>query len=512
MFDAIVIGAGCNGLTAAARLARSGVRVAVVEQRPTVGGLAAREEFHPGYHTPGVLHDSSRVSGAVVEALDLTRHGLQRRDRRLPVYTPVTSGTDLLLHADPEVAAVELGARSLDDQDAYREWRGFLARIAPLVRRSLERAPPPLGASSISASWDWIKSAIALRRLGKQDLRMLLRSAPMSLADSLSERFTSEPLKAQLAAPALVGCWGGPWSPGTTMPLLVHEAVALPELVGGTPAFVRALEQECAAQQVKLFLGASVAKILLDNGRVRGLELHTGEVLDTACVIGTCDPQQLFFDLLPRVWQPPKLANELRSWRTRGTTSKIHLALNAPLDFQQRPGEEFELIRIGETLQELERSFDSAKYGEYSRTPHLEILCPSIAEPSCAPPGHHVASILVHHTPHDLVGGWTPAASKSLGRSVIGRLARHVPDLVDRIEAMEVLTPSDLGNRYRLPGGHIHHGEVALDQFFTLRPNHLCSAYETPISGLFLGGSGVHPGGGVTGLPGLLAAERVLFL
>ncbi|MEM7164813.1 MAG: NAD(P)/FAD-dependent oxidoreductase [Planctomycetota bacterium] len=511
MFDAIVIGAGTNGLSAAARLARSGVRVAVVEQRPVVGGLAAREEFHPGYFTPGILHDSSRVAARVVEELDLQHHGLKRRASRLPVYSPAIDGTDLLLHADPEVAGKELGALSLAERDAYRDWRRLLARIAPFVTRMLSEAPPQLGATSLSAGWEWLKAGVGLRRLGKDDVRTLLRVAPMSLADSLSEWFQTDVLQAQLAAPALLGSWGGPWSPGTTLPLLLHEATALPDIAGGSPAFVAALKSSCDAEQVEFFLGTRVHQITLESGRVRGVTLSNGETLDAPCVLGTCDPQQLFHDLIEPRWLPPQLAADMRCLRARGTTTKVHIALNAPLEFAQRPGTTFELIRIGESLRDLERAFDSAKYGEYSRTPHLEVQVPSIADPSYAPDEHHVASILVHHTPFDLGGGWTAAASKGLGRVVLAQLAQHVPDLLDRVEAMEVLTPIDLAQRYGVPNGHVHHGEVALDQMFALRPSHHCSRYGTPIPGLFLGGSGAHPGGGVTGLPGLLAAERILF-
>ena len=510
MVDAIVIGAGVNGLTAAARLARSGVNVAVVDRRIAAGGLCSSEEFHTGYRTPGILHDSSRVSDRVIRTLELGQE-LRRVATRPDVYTPTEEGHDLLLQIGAADAS-QCGPHSSTELDRYRDWRAFLERVAPFLRQVIEEAPPALGAATLSAGWDWIKAVFGLRRLGQDDMRTLLRVATMSLADWLNEWFETEPLKAQLAGPAMVGAWGGPWSPGTTLPLLLHEALAQPPIAGGTPAVVTALKGACDAQAVRFELGVGVDSVLIEGGRVRGVHLENGHAIEGSCVIATCDPGQLFGRLVPPKWIPRGLATDVRAWRCRGTTAKVHMALSAPLEFSQRPGESFECIRIGERLSDLERAFDSTKYREYSRHPHLEIVVPTVADKELAPETRHVASILVHHVPYELSGGWTEAAGRALGGTVISQLARYVPDLVDRIEAMEVLTPADLAQRYSLPQGHIYHGEVALDQLFSLRPSHTCSRYETPISGLFVGGSSCHPGGAVTGLPGLLAAERVLFL
>jgi phytoene dehydrogenase-like protein len=238
--------------------------------------------------------------------------------------------------------------------------------------------------------------------------------------------------------------------------------------------------------------------------------LQDGEEIHADTVCATCDPKQTFLKLIAPRQLPVEVCDEVRVFRTRGTTAKVNLALSAPLIFQDRPGVAFEHIAIGETLDDLERAFDAVKYGEIPKNPHLEIHVPTIQDKSLAPDGHHVASVLFHFAPHDLAGGWNKKAGKALISTVKKRIARYAPGFEEQVVAATVTTPADLESDYGLTGGHVHHGEHALDQLLFMRPGPSVSAYATPVEGLFIGGSGSHPGGGITCAPGWLASKAIL--
>jgi phytoene dehydrogenase-like protein len=508
-YDVIVIGGGTNGLVTAARLGQAGRRVIVLEQAAWLGGLAARRKLGDGYLVPGVLHDTDAFRASVVDALRLKDHGLVVDDGEPKVMSPEVDGPGLWLSRRAKDARAELAACAPDDVEAYTRWRAFVDRVRGFLSDLLDEPAPILGGEKKpSGLWEVAKRGFALRRLGKQDMTDLLRVLPMSAADWLGEYFKSQRLRAMLAAPAIWGTFGGPHSGGTTANLLFHEATSSGAGVkGGPAAVVDALVAACKAHGVELRTGATVQRILVEGGRVEGVRLASGDLVNAKLVAASCDPRQTMLELLPASASSLRLESQFRAIRSRGTTAKLHLALSAPLELPERPGERIERLRTGAHVDELERAHDAVKYGRISDEPHLDVR---VFHEGCAPAGHAVASVAVHFAPHALRGGWSDEARAEVGRRARDVLRRYVPDLDERVVAEEVLSPADLESELRLTGGCVHHVEHALDQLLFMRPAPLAVRYATPIDGLYLAGSGCHPGGGVTGAPGHLAAQTIL--
>ncbi|HEV8336007.1 MAG TPA: NAD(P)/FAD-dependent oxidoreductase [Candidatus Polarisedimenticolia bacterium] len=509
-YDFIVIGGGHNGLVAAALLAKNGRKLLVVERRDVLGGLGALEEFRPGFRTPGLLHDTASFRPQVAELLQLERHGLVWRDDEVPVYFPQAAGRGLLLYRDPARAEPEIAAFSRRDADRYRAWRGFLGRIRNFLARLQDEPAPKLGAQGLGDLWDLARRGLALRRLSEDEMLDVLRVLPMCVGDYVGEWFETKLLRAGLAGESVAGTWLGPWSAGSAANLLLHEALTGREIRGGAAVLTRALEESCRAHGAEIRTSSPVRRILVEGGKVRGVELEGGERIDALGVLSSCDPKRTFFEMIAPRDLPAEIEEAIRHWRCRGTTAKVNLALSGPLDFAGRPGGVFEAIRTGEELDDLERAFDPVKYGEYPARPILDVRVPSLSEPSLAPSGNHVVSILAHFVPYHVRGGWTEDRKKALADHVVQTLAVYAPTLPERILSGEVLSPADLESRYGLTEGHIHHGEHGLDQMFSLRPAASCSRHLTPLPGLILCGSGTHPGGGITGGPGSLAAAAIL--
>lgn len=509
--DALVIGAGHNGLVAAALLAQAGRRVVVLEGRDIVGGLCAPEEFHPGYRDPGLHHDTSMVASDLVGALRLERYGLELEGAPPAILATSGEGQSLLVDRDPAKAEDEIGVLSREDARAYGEWRGFLDRVGGFVRGLLSSPPPALTAGTLREWLELGRRGLALRRLGRRDMRELLRVMPMCSADWLQERFESELLAELLAAPSVMGTRLGPWSAGTAANLLFHECRAGNSVKGGPAALVEALRAACEDAGAEIRTTARVKGIRLKNGVAVGVELADGEFLEAPVVAASCDPRLTLLELLPPASLSMTLTGKIRVWRTRGTTAKIRFAVSGPLEIAGREGERYEALRVGTgTIDGLERAFDAVKYRRWSAPLHLDVRVPTAGDPSLAPEGHQVVSILASFVPHDLEGGWTEESREALGDAVTTRLAEVWPGLEAGLVARQVLTPADLEERYALSGGHLHHGEHALDQLLFMRPAPELARYATPVPGLYLAGSGSHPGGGVTGRPGMLAAQAIL--
>lgn len=504
--DVIVIGAGHNGLTTATLLAREGRRVLLLEKRTLIGGLAAGEEFHPGYKTQGLLVETSGVRRAVIDELDLERHHLKVVDEA-PVLIPQTDGPGLVYHRDADVMASK--NTGFQDLRAHREFRALLKRFKCLIGTVLDNEPPPVADSGMAGLGIMMKTGLALKLLGRKDMLEILRIAPMCAADWLNEQFKNDLFKAALAGPAVQGTFMGPWSAGSVATLLINESSAGGAIAGGPAGLIRALQSAAKDYGVEIKTGVGVSRITFKDGAVTGVVTDAGE-FPASVVVSSLDPKNTFFNLITPHDLPVTLEDQVRVVRMRGTSAKVNLALKGPLEFKGRPGESFEAIRTGESLDDLERAFDAVKYGRFSEKPHLDIRVPTIADNTLAPRDHHVVEILVHFAPYDLKGGWTEANKTALGDTVVDTLAAYAPKVKDLIVAREVITPKDLEDRYGLTGGHIHHGEHALDQLYTFRPVADCGQYATPLGGLFLCGSGSHPGGGITCGPGALAAKSVL--
>lgn len=507
--DVIVIGAGLNGLTCATALARRGRRVLLLERREIAGGLAAGEEFFPGYRSPGLLHDTTGVRRAVVQGLELERHGVRFEPAPPTIFVPQLDGAGLLLSHSPGEAAAEIAAHNPDDAQKYADFRAFLKRIAGPLSGALDETPADIYSLDLQQAWPLARHALALRRLGAADMLETLRILPMCMADWLNEWFRSELLSCGLAGPALDGTFLGPWSPGSNALLVLRECMAGGAVKGGPAALARGLEQAAREAGVTIRLGAEVERIRVRRGAVDGVVLGDGEMIDCERVISSCDPRQTFLERISSEHLPGRLEQRMLHYRMNGTTAKLHLALSGPLRFSSRPDAIFERVRTGERLDDLERAFDPAKYGEIPLRPMLDIWVPSLRDASLAPPGGAVVSILAHFVPYGLKGGWTDEQRARLERLALDELERYAPGVRSLIVACETLTPADIAARYGLTGGQVHHGEQALDQL-ALRPAPECANYRTPISGLMLCGAGSHPGGGLTCAPGWMAARSLL--
>lgn len=507
VIDVLVIGAGPNGLAAAAKLAGAGRKVVVLERADAPGGLSARREFHPGYAVPGLLHDEALVPRAVVEKLGLAKHGLSFR-KPPATWIAEANGPGILLSGETGEAADAIGQRSKHDAESYRGLRAFLGRITPLFAALLAEAPPSISPRSTGDFLQIARHGLAAFRINRKDLIELARVAPMCVADYLNEKFETPLLVEALAAPAVASTWSGPWSAGTMTNFLLRECAGGESLAGGPPALIAALLASCRAAGAELRTGAEVARIRLEKGKVAGVTLASGETIDAPLVLSSADPKRTMLKLLAPGTLPLRIEDELRRLRSRGSAAKVHLALSGPLEIG---GGQHEAIRIGGGhVDDLERAFDAIKYRRFSERPHLEIRVPTVADPTLAPAGHHVVSILASFAPYTLDGGWTPETREQLGDAVLAVLEKHAPGVRSRLVAREVLTPADLETTFALTGGQLHHGELALDQLLMMRPVPSAPRYQTTIPGLFLGGSGSHPGGGVRPTAGLLAAEAVL--
>jgi phytoene dehydrogenase-like protein len=508
-YDMIVIGAGLNGLTAATLMAKRGRKVLVVEKRPVAGGLAAGEEFHPGYRSSGVLHDTSGLRPWAVDALDLKRHGLKIRKEEVPVFIPQASGRGLLLWRNAQRAEEELGPLSPPDVKAYKDYRAFIGRMTPFLSKVFDEFPPDVTTMSFPGLWDILKKAVSLRMLGKADMMEMLRIGPMCVADWLNEWFKNDLLKATLAAPAIHHSFTGPWSPGTNANLLLAEAFAQNPVEGGPAALAKAVEAAAKAAGVEIQLNAEVRRVDIKDGKVRGVTLANGTVTLAEKVAAGCDPKQLFLNLVDPTLLTMAFEANIRNIRARGTTAKVNLALTGYPELVGRPSLKAELIRTGEFFDYQERAFDAVKYRRMSDAPILDIYVPTVETPALAPAGGHVMQILVHFVPHALEGGWTEAARERLAETTLNTLSQYMPNVRSLIAGKQVLTPADLESRYNLSGGHMLHGEHAADQLL-VRPTPECSRYATPFEGLYLVGGGAHPGGGLTCAPGGLAARAMI--
>ena len=510
-FDVIVIGAGHNGLATAAILAKAGRRVLVLERRDVIGGMCAGEVFHPGYRTAGLLHDTAQVRPGLVDALQLGQHGLQVGPVA-PVLVLEEKGPGLVLSADVEATAKEVGRLCTRDGKRWRDYQAFVADARRVIEPLLNEIPPDLariGTLESGSIGALLKSAWALRRLGRSEMTELLRVPPMCVADWLNEYFEHDLVKGALAHAAISGTWAGPWSPGTASNLLLLGCTATGSVRGGASALVASLERAARSAGVEIRTHVEVRAIAIEGGAATGVVLANGETICAGRIAASCDPRTLFLDLIPRGTLSLAFEHRAGVIRSRGTTAKVHLALSERLEFASRPGERVEYARTSGSLDDLERAFDAVKYGRVSERPLLDIFVPTVTQSDLAPAGGDVVSILVHFAPHDLVQGWTPEARERLGDSVVDELARYAPGVRTAIAGREVLTPGDIAARYRVTGGHIHHVEHALDQL-VIRPTIETTRYATPLPNLFLCGSGAHPGGGVTGAPGALAAAAIL--
>lgn len=535
-YDVIVIGGGHNGLVCAATLAKSGRSVVVLEQRERAGGLAIGDPLGDFDNSVGMWHSSSTLRPDVIKKLELERHGLSLAAPS-PVLVPQRQGSGILLHHDPDQAVDEIAAVSEKDAESYRRYRGFIGRVKPVMQRVLDKAPPDVTSSQVQDFWGLAADGWALRRLGREAMFDLLRIPPMCVADWLGERFETEALRCGMAMPAIYGSFAGPWSPGTAGALLRHEALSEPLCAGDPRALIDALVSASMSVGVEIRTETQIDAICVEDGRACGVKTTDGQRIDAKIVAASCDPKTTLLKLIGGPSLSTKLDQQISAYRSGGTCVKVDLLLSSPLRFASRPDDAFEHIRIADSIDDMERAFDAIKYNQMSDKPILEIYAPqpnagdsnqnrdperdqcgsvkraaaneiSGSDSATHTGNQHYVSIVAHFAPYDLEGGWTESARETFGDRVVAVLEEHAPGAASSVQKRRVLAPPDIERTFGAWGGHIHHGEPGLDQL-VVRPTLSCARYRTPIDGLYLCGSGSHPGGGLTGAPGMLAAEAI---
>jgi len=515
MTDVIVVGGGHNGLAAAALLARGGAKTLVLEARNNVGGAATTDELHPGFRISTLAHAAQPAARLMTE-LRLADHGLELIEPDPYLFAPLLDGRSLLLGHNAGDAANSIATFSKEDARRYPDFRATLERLRPFVGGIMASPPPEIEQPSNADLWALLMMGRRFRGLGKKDAYRLLRWSPMSAADFVSEWFESEPLRAAIAAGGILGTSLGPRSAGSAAVLLMRMCAGEgPQRLvrGGLGALTAALASAARAAGAEIRTGVEVSRIEVKDGRATGVTLTSGEELHAKAVVSNADPRRTLLGMMDPVHLAPGFLARIRNYRAAGTVAKINLALSGLPHFTSAAGKDGPLsgfIHIGPELDYLERAFDASKYGLWSPHPYLEVTIPSLTDPALAPPGGHVMSITAQYAPYRLRDTSWNVESAPFADAVIATLAAYAPDLPSLILRRQVITPVDLETNYGLTGGHIFHGELALDQLFTMRPLLGWARYRTPILGLFLCGSGTHPGYGVSGLSGMNAAREIL--
>jgi phytoene dehydrogenase-like protein len=511
-YDAIVIGAGHNGLTTANLLSKRGYKVLCCEQREDAGGLAKGDQFHPDFYSCGFYHDASAVRSPVIDLFNLTKFGLSFDKFPQEYFIPDTADSGkpgILISGSLEHTQKEISAYSEEDAESWKEFRGFLSRTQKTLMRILTDEVPNITHLTPGVVLELGKKAVSLRMLGQKDMMELLRVAPMAAADWMQDTFETKLLQIGVAFPTCYGSWTGPWSPATSTNVLAWESTAQYSVTGGVMGVLKAMLGAAKENGVEVRTGCKVEKIISANGIAKGVQLADGEQVFSKVVISNADPKTTFLKLLPPLQLPQKEIVRIENLRTRAVTAKVNLAIKGDLRYGCRPDLTIKHARISPTLDDTEKAFDHVKYGEFSENPALDVYVASADEPLLCPEGHNVVSILVHYAPYDLRAGWSDETKSKLYENVINQLERYVPKIREQIIGHETLSPVDIEERYGCWGGHLNHGEQGLDQLL-MRPTPDCAEYSTPIKDLYLCGSGSYPGGGFTCAPGLLAATEVL--
>ncbi|HEY6766453.1 MAG TPA: NAD(P)/FAD-dependent oxidoreductase [Candidatus Sulfotelmatobacter sp.] len=517
--DIVIVGGGHNGLVAAFYLAKAGFKPLVLERRDQVGGAAVTGEFHSGFRCSTLAHSAGPVRPDIIRDLQLEKHGLRFITPEVAVTALTPDDRALSLYADTNKAVREISAFSQKDASKYPEFEQSLAKMGKVIGEALATTPPDIDHPSGADIWSMLKTGRAIRNLGKRDMYRLLRWGPMAVADLVAEYFETELLRAVIAARGVFGTFLGPWSAGSSLVLLIraagdsHPAGSGFFAAGGMGALTTAMASAAQAAGAEIRVAAEVIEIRVKNGAATGVVLSTGEEIEAKAVISNADPKRTLLKLTDPMHLSPDFVQKLQNYRGNGTVAKVNLALSGLPSFtalQGRDGEALKgRIHIGHEIDYLERAFDAAKYGNFSPHPYLEITIPSLTDPALAPEGKHVMSIYMQYAPYKLKGDWE-SQRNALGQTVVQALAEYAPNLLEMILTHQIITPQDLEDTYGMTGGQIFHGDLALDQFFTMRPLLDWARYRTPIENLFLCGSGTHPGAGLTGGSGANAAREIL--
>ncbi len=518
-YDVIVIGGGHNGLVNAAYLARAGRRVLVLEQRHVLGGAAVSEQVVPGFTFSVFSYVVSLLRPEIVRELDLPRHGLEI----LPLdgtFTPMPDGNYLWRMSDHFRTLREIARHSRADAEAYDEYGRSMVEMARFVKPMLGLTPPDPTSLHPRGLADLASMLSRFRALSSADQLAQLQLMTMGAVDFLDRWFETDVLKATMAASGIIGTFLGVRSPGTAYVLLHHymgeidgafRAWGLPR--GGTGGISNSLAAAAREAGAEIRTGAAVERILVRSGRARGVVLRSGDEIEGRVISSSLDPRQTFERLTGLEHLPDEFAADVRRYRYRGSSGKVNLALDGLPDFTCLPGRGPHLrgaISISPGVDYMERAYDDAKYGRFSRRPYIDIVIPSLTDPSVAPPGKHVMSCFVQYAPYHLRESTWDEERERFGDTVVATIAEYAPNLPRLVVGRQVLTPLDIERMVGLSEGNIFQGELTLEQLFFLRPAPGWAQYRTPIRDLYMCGSATHPGGGIMGAPGRNAARRIL--
>jgi phytoene dehydrogenase-like protein len=518
-YDAIVIGGGHNGLTAAAYLGRAGRTVLVLERRHVLGGAAVTEEVFPGFRFSVCSYVVSLLRPEIIRDLDLPRHGLEI----LPLdgtFTPMPNGDYLWRVNDHAKTRREIARHSKLDAEAYDEYGKAMVEMARFVKPILNMTPPDPMSLNPRELMKLLVLGRRFRALGDADRFNQVQLLTMSAVDFLDQWFETDVLKATMSASGIIGTFLGVRSPGTAYVLLHHYMGEIDGAFrswgfarGGTGAISNAIAASARESGVEIRPQAPVAHISVQNGRATGVVLANGDEVSADLVVSSVDPNLTFLRFIDAKDLPGEFLDEVRRYKFRGSSGKVNLALDALPNFTCLPGDGPHLrgaLSISPSIDYMEHAYDQAKYGAFSRRPYIDMVIPTLTDPSVAPPGKHILSCFVQYAPYKLSSGTWDEQREAFGRTVIDTIAEYAPNIRDIILNQQVLTPLDLEREFGLTEGNIFQGELTLEQLFFARPVPGWAQYNTPIRNLWMCGSATHPGGGIMGAPGRNAALRIL--
>jgi len=520
-YDAIIVGGGHNGLVTAAYLARAGRTVLVLERRELVGGCAVTEELWPGYRVSSAAYLTSLMQERIVRELELERFGYRVDAKDPAFFSAFPDGRHFFMWQDRAQTLAEIARFSRRDAEVYPAYEDLIERISKVVEGLLLTTPPNFPPQTGFDFIDYLKLAGRLRGLNARDVVALVKIFTQSAAEFLDEWFESEQVKVTLATDGVIGANGGPRSPGTAYILLHHCMGGVAGhrglwgfVRGGMGAVSEAIAASARAQGAEIRTKAPVAKVTVRSGRAQSVVLENGEEIEGGVIASNLDPKLTFLRLVDERDLEPEFLTAIRHFRIEGTSCKINLALNGLPEFTAYPGapgpHHRATMHICPSIDYVERAWDDAKYGRASERPLLELTIPTLYDPSLAPPGKHVMGIFLQYAPYSLREGTWEQLREPFGDRVISLIEEYAPNFRRLVEHRQVLSPLDLERRFGITGGNIFHGEMSLDQMFVMRPVAGWARYRTPVKGLFLCGSGAHPGGGVMGAPGFNCAREML--
>lgn len=504
-YDAIVVGAGHNGLVCSALLAKAGKRVLVLEANSQVGGAAITREFTDGYSVSACAHLLYQLQPEV------------RKDLKLSTRLASEDMTTIALSEDGNhlrISADSVEGVSDEDAEQYRRFRKRMTRFSDLLRKFFNKRPPRLGTKDIQDFITLGQLGLDMRMLGKEEMQEFLRLIGMNIHDEVTERFESPKLRGAISLDAVLGTHLGPRSPNTIMTYLYRQAgdhgrTGVP--AGGMGSVSNELAHAARNAGVTIRIDMPVKRIIIENGRATGVETVSGERFESLMIISNADPKTTVMNLIGAKHVETGFVRRISHLRAKGNAAKLHLALDGLPAIDGLSKKDYaERIVIAPDEHYVERAFNPAKYGESSPNPVLEITFPSFRDETLAPAGKHVMSAIVQYAPYDLKGGWNEEAKANFMQAIMSTLAGYMPDIEQRITASELLTPADIESEFHISGGHWHHAELTLDQFLFVRPVNGAAQYSLPIDGVYLCGAGTHPGGGVSGAAGRNAARTIL--